>query len=366
MPDCTHGWTRGKQLREEREELPFVSIVLPCRNESRRIAACLRSLVEGSYPSDRLEILVADGMSTDGTRDVIEAYASESGANIRVLENSGLAMPYGANLGLRAAQGDVLFVLNSHSTYSPEYVARCVEAIDAGLADCVGGIIRYSDVGSSPWSPAIRLALTHPFGVGGARYKAGRGTSPFSSDSPGFPAARRDVWATVGLFNEALRHSQDYDLFSRMRRAGYRIAVHPGATATYYARDTLIGFLRYVWRNGRWVSLPWRLTRTRFAPRHFVPAAAVGVGATLLATAPLLPPARVGLAVLGALYALAAVAVSLRAAIRSRRARLLLMGPIAFFLQHSVMGVATWFGLVEPIDSKVVDAARNATPPSLN
>lgn len=349
-------------LSEERAALPLVSVIIPCRNESQYIVSCLRSLVEGQYPPEQLEIIVVDGMSSDNTRALAEEYGARSHANIRVIENIGISMPRGANLGLQRANGDILFVLNAHSHYSPDYVAVCVKAIRDGVVDCVGGVIRYSDNSGSLWSPAIRLAQSHPFGVGNATHKTKHVSEMFLSDSAGFPAAHRDVWEKAGLYHEALKHSQDFDLFSRMRAAGIRIAVHPAAVATYHARDSLGAFIRYVWRNGVWITLPMRLTSSRFALRHFVPAAAVGIASSLLVTSLWWLPALWFLAGLSSMYALIAAGIAIRVALQKRRLTMLITVPAALFLQHTIMGVGTWWGLIVPIDAEARRAGRTRPP----
>src|SRR5690348_8537571 len=93
--------------RREMELHPLVSIIIPCRNESAHIATCLDSILANDYPTERIEIIVVDGMSDDGTRDVLAAYA-ERYAQIRVMDNPRRITPAALNIGICAAGGDVI------------------------------------------------------------------------------------------------------------------------------------------------------------------------------------------------------------------------------------------------------------------
>src|SRR5437867_2966420 len=117
---------------------PLVSIILPCRDEERYIAACLDSILATAYPLERLEILIVDGMSEDGTRGILERYASQCRA-IRLLENRGRITPVGLNTAIRAAAGEIIVRMDAHVVYPREYLPRLVEALQASEADNVGG-----------------------------------------------------------------------------------------------------------------------------------------------------------------------------------------------------------------------------------
>jgi len=346
--------------------LPRISIVCPARNEERVIRQSLRSIVENGYPGTRLEVIVADGMSTDRTREIVAEVASEYEATIRLIDNPGRIMPSGANLGIQAATGDVIFLLNSHSRYAPGYFERCVRTLQEQGADCVSGIIGFDNSDDSFWSPAIRMALSHPFGVGNSRYRlATSREEPFVVDSAGFAGVRREVFERVGLYNEVLKHSQDQDLHARIAAAGFVTMIDPRARATYYHRTSFSAFLKYVWRNGVWITVPMRLTRTRFRPRHFTPGAVFLLGILLVLASLVSREGRVALATLSGLYALLAVVFSLRVALTEGPVRVAWTGPVMFFLQHLVMGAGTWWGLVVPLDRELKRRARTEPAPRL-
>src|SRR5579863_10491961 len=95
---------------------PFVSIVIPCRNEKSYIPGCLDSVLAFDYPKDRLEVLVSDGMSQDGTRDILEGY-QRAHPMIRMLDNVRKVTPCALNLAIKQARGDVIVRLDAHAEY---------------------------------------------------------------------------------------------------------------------------------------------------------------------------------------------------------------------------------------------------------
>src|SRR6267143_2732680 len=154
-----------KPSSQEVSQLPFVSIIMPVRNEERAIVRVLERLFAQDYPLDRMEVIVADGMSTDGTRGFLSA-AAAGDPRIRLLDNPRRIMPTGFNLGLKAARGDIIIMMGGHTELAPDYVRTSAELLQKGLADCVGGPIK--TVGETHVAQAISLAMSSRFGVGGS------------------------------------------------------------------------------------------------------------------------------------------------------------------------------------------------------
>ena len=144
------------------QPLPFVTILVPCRNERAFIAGCLDSIVHNGYPSDRMLVLVVDGMSDDGTRTVLKAYARDQPC-VRVIDNHGRTTPQALNLGLREARGSVVFRVDAHACLAPGYLRRCVDALQESGADVVCGIMRTVASTASPMGRAIAAALGDEF-----------------------------------------------------------------------------------------------------------------------------------------------------------------------------------------------------------
>lgn len=218
-------------------ERPFVSIVVPCRNETEYIRPLLDSILANTYPRDRLEVLIVDGMSDDGTRAVIAEYVARHPV-IRLLDNPKRITPCALNLGISRARGTIIVRMDAHASYPPNYVADLVDWLERTGADNVGGAWVTLPGGDTATARAIAAALSHPFGIGNARYRLGT-TELREVDTVPFGCFRRDVFDRVGLFDEELVRNQDDEFNFRLLRAGGRILLVPGVVSHYYARRTL-------------------------------------------------------------------------------------------------------------------------------
>lgn len=222
--------------------LPKVSVVIPCRDEALSIEACIRSVITGIYPKDRLEVLVVDGMSGDGTREIVEAYAARHDF-IRLLDNPKKITPVALNIGITNATGGIIVVLGAHATCSREYILKCVAAIEEYSADCVGGLVTTLPANATPMAQAIAIGLSHPFGVGNAYFRIGT-SEPRWVDTVLFGCYRREVVDRIGMFDEELVRNQDDEFNMRLIKRGGRILLLPEAVSYYYARESL----RKLWR----------------------------------------------------------------------------------------------------------------------
>jgi glycosyltransferase involved in cell wall biosynthesis len=224
---------------------PFVSIAMPCRNEAAFIEACLRSVQAQTYPREQIEILIADGESTDGTREILTRLAAED-PRIRVIDNPQRIQAAGLNHLIRAARGDVIARMDVHADYAPSYLEKCVEVLSRTGADNVGGAARPRATG--PTQRAVSAALHSPLGFGGASFR--------DPDSEGFvdtlfPGAfRREIFDKVGLFDEGAVTNEDAELNQRILQAGGKVYLSREIELYYYPRDSLIGLARQYYRYG--------------------------------------------------------------------------------------------------------------------
>lgn len=177
------------------EASPFVSIIIPCRNESATIAGCLDSLLTNGYPLDRLEIVVADGMSEDGTRAILDRYAARH-ACIRIIENPRKLTPNALNLGVAQTRGCCVFRADAHAGLSPGYIQTCMDALIRYDADAVGGVMKTVPAKPTIVGRAIVTALSHPFGVGNSYFRI-HAADPKWVDTLFCGCYRRDVFDRV-------------------------------------------------------------------------------------------------------------------------------------------------------------------------
>lgn len=292
-------------------EAAFVSIVVPCRNERAFITGCLDSIRATTWHADQLEILVVDGMSDDGTRDLLLEYA-RTWPVVRMLDNPQRITPVALNIGIRAARGDVIVRMDAHNFYPTDYVPRLVRGLYESGADNVGGLWITKPGNASPIAEAIALALRHPFGVGNAHYRVGA-TAPRWVDTVPFGCYRREVFDRIGLFDEELARNQDDEFNLRLIRRGGRILLLPEVTSEYHARENLGKLWRMYYQYGLFKPLVIRKIGAVLTVRQLVPACLVlalivgAVGAVWSTVATVL------LAALLLVYALATTAAALHA-----------------------------------------------------
>jgi GT2 family glycosyltransferase len=196
-----------------------------------------------------LEVFVIDGASVDGTAARATAWAERNGRPVVVLDNDMRITPAAFNRGIRTANGDVIVILGAHARPDPRFVERSVAALARTGADAVGGVVRAVAEGGGAVAQAIGLAQRSPFGVGDARYRYA--TAECEVDTVNYGAYRRDVFARVGLFDEALQWVEDDELNYRLRAAGGRLVLDPAIRVDYLARPTLGGLWRQRYRWGR-------------------------------------------------------------------------------------------------------------------
>jgi glycosyltransferase involved in cell wall biosynthesis len=267
---------------------PSVTILVPCRNEGKWIAACLDSILGSNYPAERLEVLVIDGMSSDETRAVVADYAARH-ASIRLLDNVKQIAPAALNIGIAAAQGAVIMRMDAHVDYPADYVATLVRLLQEKGADNVGGVCLTQPGGPGAMARAIAVGMSHPLGVGNSRFRIGSREERWVDTVP-FGCYRRAVFERIGLFDEDLVRNQDDELNLRLIRHGGRILLAPQVVCRYYTRDTLAKLWRMYYQYGYFKPLVVRkvggvMTLRQLAPPILVLSLAVTATAGLLGLA---------------------------------------------------------------------------------
>lgn len=293
------------------EPRPFVSVVLPVRNEGRRLARCLEAVLAQEYPRDRVEVLVVDGLSADGTRLLAEEYARRD-ARVRVLENPAKVTPAALNIGVHEARGDIVVRVDGHTLLEPDYLTRCVEVLERTGAACAGGLMRAT--GEGYWGKVVTLVHGSRFGLGGGRFHLSQREEEV--DTVYLGAYRREVFQKVGLFNERLVRNQDIEFNGRLRAAGGRIVLSPAIQSWYYVRDSLGAFLGQNFRNGVWNVAVLHETPWALSLRHMVPFLFVSILGLALALSVWVPLARAVLGGISLLYGLLAGGAAIASAVR--------------------------------------------------
>lgn len=288
------------------DERPLVTVVVPMLNEMSAIQACLDRFASQTYGVENLDLVVVDGGSTDGSRELVEAY-SEANPWCRVVDNPAKKAAAAFNVGVREAKGSVLCLFSSHGEPMPDYVEQSVRVLRESGAAGVGG--QYHHVGNDPTSSAIGLAMVSPFGMASPHRTV---VDRREVDTISHPAYDIDVMREVGPFDERLERNSDYEFNFRVREAGHVLVVDPAIESIYRPRPSLKALARQFWWYGRWKERVVRRHPGSMKLRHAVPPLAVCAAAVspLVATT----PAGRRLVVGGAVAYGALVAVAVRKA----------------------------------------------------
>jgi glycosyltransferase involved in cell wall biosynthesis len=259
----------------------FITVIMPCREEEKHIGRALTSILANDYPRDRLEVLVVDGMSEDGTRQVVAALAEEHPV-IKLVDNPKKITPAALNLGIARARGEIIIRVDAHSTYPPDYLSSLVAWQEQSGADNVGGVWRIVPGSTTAMARAIALGLCHPFGVGNARYRIGT-AAPRWVDTVPFGCYPREVFRRNGLFDEDHVRTEDDEFNLRLRKNGGRSLLVPDIVIDYHARARLRQVWSMYYYYGYFKPLVARKLGMVLSLRHLMPPLLVlSLGAALL------------------------------------------------------------------------------------
>ncbi len=331
-------------------DLPRVSVVIPVRNEETFIGHNLAAVLAQDYPSDRLEILVADGQSTDRTRDIIKQVAERvahdgSGSRVVLVDNPQRIMPTGTNEAIRQSTGDVIVLMGGHAKMPSNYLRACVTTLIERQADAASGAVE--SVGTGLVGEAIAAAMSSPFGIGNSGFRTATSGEPFEVDTIPFGAYRRTVFERIGLFNPNMVRHQDYEFNYRVRMSGGRMLLIPGLRATYHVRSTITALWKQYWPNGIWKGRFLRRFPQSLRMRHLVPSL---FSLALLLTAIgglLFPPLRILFGAVAGAY-LGFIIVALMVFAAKGHWRILPVLPAVMLCLHLSYGLGVWWGLMLP------------------
>lgn len=315
----------------------LVSVIVPCYNEENTIRLMLAAIQRQTYPSADIEVILADGQSTDQTLARVAEFRQENpGLNIKVINNPRRIIPAALNLAIREAQGEYIIRLDAHSVPDETYVERCLANLIAGKGENVGGLWLIQP-GKAGWmAKSIAIAAGHPLGAGDARYRYS--TVAGEVDTVPFGAYHRTLFDRIGLYDETLLVNEDYELNTRIRANGGKIFFDPSIRTQYFARPTLAALARQYWRYGYW---KWRMLRRypgTLRWRQALPPVLVFGTTLILILSIWLPTARiVFLAGIG-LYLLLLLGASIAYARNAKDPRLLLGIPLSILTMHFSWG----------------------------
>ncbi len=324
--------------------MSFISIIVPCRNERDYIGACLESIVDNDYPSDSMEILVIDGLSDDGTQDIIQQFADKY-HSIHLLDNPNKIQSSALNIGIKKAKGEIIMRMDAHNTYSHDYISKCVSYSKKYDVDNVGGVCLTLPGKNSILAESIALGLSHPFGVGNAYFRIGS-KEPKYVDTVPFGCFKREVFERLGPFDEELVRNQDDEFNLRIIKNGGKILLAPDIVSNYYARESLSKLWKMYFQYGYFKPLVVRKIGSVLTVRQLIPSLFV---CALLASA--IASFFINHAVwlfllLAILYSGATLCFSLMTAFRHGFKKSLFL-PVVFPVLHFSYGVGYLKGVID-------------------
>ncbi len=323
---------------------PSVSVIIPCRNEEKTIHSVLDAIYSQTYSHELLQVVIADGLSEDHTREEIASFKNNhTDLDILVVDNPQRIIPAGLNAAIRASSGEIIVRMDAHSIPNPDYVALCVDALEKNIAQNVGGVWNIQP-GKGSWiARSIAAAAGNPLAVGDAHYRftdkaAYVDTVPYGS-------YKRGLFEQIGLFDETLLANEDYELNTRILQSGGKIWLDPKIRCTYYARSNLLALSKQYYGYGYWkVQMLKRYPETLRWRQALPPAFLLGLLTTLLVGF-FWKPSLYLFAASSGLYLLILLGVGIHMAITKRDILMMIGVPLAIITMHFSWGAGFLAGV---------------------
>ena len=244
-----------------------ITIVSACRNEIRHIGEFVDSILSQQMGDLDWEVIIADGMSNDGTKQRIQSYA-ETNPRVRVMDNPGRIVSTGLNVAIAAAYGDIIIRMDAHTRYAPDYCRQSISTLFETGADNVGGPARTESKGIL--QRAVAAAYHSRFSTGGAKF---HDTSYEGYvDTVTYGCWKKTTLLQLGGFDEAMVRNQDDELNLRLIRAGGKVWQNPRSQSWYSPRATLATLFNQYFQYGFWKVAVIRKHGSPGSWRHLVPA----------------------------------------------------------------------------------------------
>lgn len=323
------------------QDLPFVSVIMPIRNEASFIERAIKSILDNDYPADRMEVIVVDGMSDDGTREIIDKL-SRTAPSVKMLDNFRRIVPTAMNIGLEAARADLFIRVDGHAEIARDFIKKSVQCMrqhpDAWV---VGGCIE--TIADNYIGRAIASAMRSPIGVGNSRFRLGDYEGWV--DTLAFGTHHKWILNKIGYFDEELVRNQDDEFNLRIILAGGKIWMSKSIRSKYFSRGSLAKLWKQYSQYGFWRIRTLQKHNKPAAVRHLVPLLFV-LSLLLLGLAGLLwIPLWALLGIEVAFYVLVLFGGTLHVGWKSSW-RYAFIAPLIFVILHFAYGLGSLWGIV--------------------
>lgn len=259
---------------------PFVSVIVPTRNEEKYIGTCLHSFVNQTYPKSRYEVLVVDGLSTDSTVDIVSSF--EGKLNLRIMKNPEVKQVFALNCGIKDSKGDYFVIIGGHSFVERDFLEKssktfCEIKEKEPMLAAVGGSLKM--VCENRFSNLVSSLYASPFSGSSSFWYA---NNPSFAKTVVFGFYEKKIIESINGFDEDMGRGEDFEINLRLNKIGYRLFYDPKIKTCYYVRSTLSGFVRQTFGNGAAKGVC--IKKGYFNPVWFVPSIFVFYQLILLAS----------------------------------------------------------------------------------
>ncbi|MGQ4276462.1 glycosyltransferase [Pseudidiomarina sp. E22-M8] len=247
---------------------PSISVLLVVYNESKHIERALMSVLNQSLATDKIQLIIVDGESSDDTLSLCERFKNQQQSkfySIEILSNSNKTLATGWNMGIEASKSDYVIRFDGHSTLSSDYLKIAVTEIGQS-SNNVAGIGGWMEHKSNTFFGTLAcLFYSSRFGGGSADFRR-RPSKAIVGDTALFAVYKKRYLYEVGLLNEYLKRNQDIDLHKKMRALGFIFITSPKLRIDYYVRSSVFQLLKKAYQDGFWVG-----ASKGYYLRHLVP-----------------------------------------------------------------------------------------------
>lgn len=320
---------------------PFVTVIVPIRNEAEHVERTLRGILDNDYPAERMEVAVVDGMSDDGTREIVEHLATGD-SRVRLVDNPDRTVPYAMNRGIESSEGEILIRVDGHMTIAPNFISESVRSLqehpDVWL---VGGLVE--TVGMTYIGRVVAAAMTSPIGVGPGSCRIPGGAEGYRDVVP-FPAYWRWVHDRIGPYDEQLVRNQDDDFHQRVQQAGGKQYMSPAIRCRYFSRATLGKLARQYYQYGFWRVRTIQKHRRPARLRQVLPMMFVLGWISLIVSGLLWRPMWLALGAYAGIYGLALICGTVPV-IRKEGMAVAWLVPLACAIMHFAYGLGNLKGI---------------------
>lgn len=323
-----------------------ISFCIIAYNAELYIGSLLENLCKQTYPHEKIQIVMVDGKSTDTTKYLMKDFQNKhynEFFDVQVLDNAKRTLPCGWNVALKVVSGEAILRVDAHTIIPNDFIEKNVALLESGKDICGGKVISMPSVNSS-WSRVLNMAENSMFGGSFALFR--RADNARYVHTAAFAIYRKEVFKTVGEFNELLTRTEDNEMHYRMRKAGYEFYYDPTIVSYRKTRPSLRGLVKQKFLNGYWIGLTLGVEPKCFSLYHYVPFLFIIL---ILTTTTMAILGIWQLSVLmWSLYWFSALLMSIIAAIKERYfcTRCLLL-PVLFLLLHISYGFGTIIGILK-------------------